>query len=96
VLVLVLAHRFSARLAHELGTSSLPVAARQAMTAEQARLHDTPIPDGLTEPQRAEATGMLDRAFFAGYRSVMLWCAGSAWLGGLAVLVLLRRRDSKT
>jgi EmrB/QacA subfamily drug resistance transporter len=92
VLVLVLAHGFSTRLAHELGTSSLPVAARQAMTAGQARLHDTPIPDGLTEPERAQAARMLDRAFFAGYRSVMLWCAGSAWLGGLAVLVLLWRQ----
>ena len=76
--------------------SYLPVHAQQEMKSQGARLHDTPIPDGLTEPQRAEATGMLDRAFFAGYRSVMLWCAGSAWLGGLAVLVLLRRRDSKT
>jgi EmrB/QacA subfamily drug resistance transporter len=91
VLVLVLAHGFSARLAQALGRSSLPPAARQAMTAEQARLHDTPIPQGLTEQQHAEAAGMLDRAFFAGYRTVMWWCAVSAWLGGLAVLVLLRR-----
>jgi hypothetical protein len=93
VLVLVLAHGFSARLVQALGTSSLPPAARQAMTAEQARLHDTPIPQGLTEQQHAEAAGMLDRAFFAGYRTVMLWCAVSAWLGGLAVVVLLRREN---
>ena len=91
VLVLVLAHGFSAQLAHELDTSSLPVAARQEITAQQARLHDIPIPHGLTAAQHAEAAGMLDRAFFAGYRSVMVWCAVSAWLGGLAVLVLLRR-----
>jgi EmrB/QacA subfamily drug resistance transporter len=94
VLVFVLAHGFSARLADELGKSSLPVAAQQQMTAQQARLHDTPIPYGLTEQQHAEAAGMLDRAFFAGYRTVMLWCAVSAWLGGLAVLVLLRRGDA--
>jgi EmrB/QacA subfamily drug resistance transporter len=91
VLVLVLAHGFSARLALELDSSSLPATARQQMTAQQARLHDTPIPHGLTAAQHAQAAGMLDRAFFAGYRSVMVWCAASAWLGGLAVLVLLRR-----
>ena len=91
VLVLVLAHAFSARLTHELDSSNLPVDARQQMMAEQARLRDTPIPHGLTAAQHAEAAGMLDRAFFAGYRSVMLWCAASAWLGGLAVMVLLRR-----
>ncbi len=93
-LMFVLAHGFSARLADELGKSSLPAAARQQMTVQQARLHDTPIPQGLTTAQHAEAAGMLDRAFFAGYRAVMLWCAVSAWLGGLAVLVLLRRRDA--
>jgi hypothetical protein len=91
VLVFVLAHGFSMSLERELARSSLPDAARQQMTAQQARLHDTPIPGGLTEQQHAEAAEMLDRAFFAGYRTVMLWCAVSAWLGGLAVLVLLRR-----
>ncbi len=96
VLVFVLAHGFSSRLEHELARSSLPTAARQQMTAQQARLHDTPIPGGLTEAQHAEAAGMLDRAFFAGYRSVMLWCAVSAWLGGLSVLMLLRRGETAT
>ncbi|MDQ1451892.1 MAG: hypothetical protein QOK38_1758 [Acidobacteriaceae bacterium] len=91
VLVFVLAQGFSSRLGHELQRSSLPVAAQHAMVAEQARLHDTPIPDGLTQGQHAEAAGMLDRAFFAGYRAVMWSCAVSSWLGALAVVVLLRR-----
>jgi EmrB/QacA subfamily drug resistance transporter len=94
VLVFVLAHGFSSRLRRELGRSSLPVAARQQMSGQQARLHETPIPVGLTQAQHAEAAGMLDRSFFAGYRSVMLSCAVSSWLGALAVLVLLRRRDA--
>ncbi|HEY3988233.1 MAG TPA: MFS transporter [Acidobacteriaceae bacterium] len=93
VLVFVLAHGFASRLGDDLGKSNLPVAARQEMTAQQARLHDTPIPSGLSEQQRAEAARMLDRAFLAGYRNVMFWCAVSAWLGGLAVVVLLRRSD---
>jgi hypothetical protein len=95
VLVFVLAHGFSSRLGHGLQRSSLPVAARHAMTAEQARLHDTPIPDGLTQGQHAEAAGMLDRSFFAGYRAVMWSCAVSSWLGTLAVVVLLRRRHAE-
>ena len=95
VLVFVLAQGFSSRLGHELERSSLPVTARQQMIAEQARLHETPIPRGLTEAQHAEAAGMLDRSFFAGYRAVMLWCAVGSWLGALAVVVLLRRRDAE-
>ena len=48
VLVFVLAHGFGSRLGRELGRSNLPAAAQQQMTAEQARLHDTPIPCGLS------------------------------------------------
>jgi hypothetical protein len=96
VLVFVLAHGFSSRLRRELARSNLPVEARQQMTAEQARLHDTPIAGSLTQAQHAEAAGMLDRSFFAGYRAVMLSCAASSWLGGLAVVVLLRRRSIAT
>jgi len=60
------------------------------MLANQARLDDIPIPPGLTQPQRAQAAQMLDQAFFAGFRLVMLACAFSAWCGGLAVLLLLQ------
>jgi EmrB/QacA subfamily drug resistance transporter len=94
VLVFVLAQGFSSRLRHELDRSSLPVAARQQMTAEQARLRGTPIPRGLTEAQHVEAAGVLDRSFYAGYRAVMLWCAVGCWLGGLAVVVLLWGRQA--
>jgi fucose permease len=92
VLVFVLAHGFSSRLGHELEHSNLPAEAQQQMTAQQARLHDTPIPGGLTQAQHAQLAGMLDRSFFAGYRSVMSSCAVSSWLGALAVLVLLRKQ----
>ena len=92
VLVFVLAHGFSSRLGYELEHSNVPEAAQQQMIAQQARLHDTPIPGGLTQAQHAQAAGMLDRSFFAGFRSVMLSCAVSSWLGALAVLVLLRKQ----
>jgi hypothetical protein len=92
VLVFVLAHGFSSRLGHELAQSNLPAGAQQQMIAQQARLHDTPIPRGLTQAQHAQAAAMLDQSFFAGFRSVMLSCAVSSWLGALAVLVLLRKQ----
>lgn len=93
VLVFVLAHGFASQLGNELNKSSLPATAQQQMTTQQARLHDTPIPSRLTEQQHAEAAEMLDRSFFAGYRTVMLWCATGAWLGALAVVILLWRRE---
>jgi hypothetical protein len=92
VLMFVLAHGFRSRLGDELARSNLPAAAQHAMTAAEARLHDTPIPVGLAEAQRAEVAGMLDRAFLVGFRTAMLCCAASCWAGALAVLVLLRRR----
>jgi EmrB/QacA subfamily drug resistance transporter len=92
VLVFVLAHGFSSRLGYELEHSNVPEAAQQQMIAQQARLHDTPIPGGLTQAQHAQAAAMLDQSFFAGFRSVMLSCAVSSWLGALAVLVLLRKQ----
>ncbi len=91
LLAWVLAHGFVASLRAQLAHSSLPVAVRAQMLANQAHLHDIPIPPGLTPPQRAQAALMLDQAFLAGFRQVMLACACSAWSGALAVLLLLRK-----
>ncbi|HEX3472338.1 MAG TPA: hypothetical protein VHT28_14235, partial [Silvibacterium sp.] len=70
----------------------LPVEARDQMIANQSRLHDTPIPAGLTQEQQIEAAALLDRAFLSGFRLVMLACATAAWLGALSVLMMLRKR----
>jgi EmrB/QacA subfamily drug resistance transporter len=92
LLALVLAHGFGATLTAQLAGSGLPHEARQQMLANQAHLHDIPIPSDLTPAQRAQATRLLDQAFLAGFQSVMLACAISAWSGGLAALLLLRKR----
>lgn len=89
LLALVLAHGFVSSLADRLAYSTLPPEAREQMLANQARLHDIPIPPGLTPPERRQAVQLLDEAFLAGFHSVMLVCAISAWAGGLAVLLLL-------
>jgi hypothetical protein len=89
LLALVLAHGFVSSFAAQLAHSALPPEAREEMLANQARLHDIPIPPHLTQPQRAQAIHLLDQAFLDGFHSVMLVCAISAWAGGLAVLLLL-------
>jgi EmrB/QacA subfamily drug resistance transporter len=89
LLALVLAHGFVASLSAQLARSSLPVEARGRMLQDRARLHDIPIPGGLTPAQHAHAVSLLDSAFLAGFRAVMLACAVSTWAGGLAVLWLL-------
>lgn len=91
LLALVLAHGFNVSLEARLGVSSVPVAARRQMIASQARLHDVPVPAGLSSQQRIEVASLLDGAFLSGFRSVMLACAMAAWLGAVAVFVLLRR-----
>jgi EmrB/QacA subfamily drug resistance transporter len=91
LLALVLAHGFVASLRAQLAHSTLPVKVRVQMLANQAHLHDIPIPPGLSQPQRAQVALLLDQAFLAGFHSVMLACAFSAWSGALAVLLLLRK-----
>jgi len=89
LLALVLAHGFVSSLSEQLARSILPSEVRAQMLANQARLHDIPIPPTLSQPQRAQAAHLLDQAFLAGFHSVMLACAFSAWAGGLLVFLLL-------
>jgi EmrB/QacA subfamily drug resistance transporter len=94
LLALVLAHGFIASLGEQLRRSSLPIEAREQMVANQSHLHDTPIPQVINQEQRSEAASLLDQAFLSGFRMVMFACAVGAWLGALAVAVLLR--ESRT
>jgi hypothetical protein len=95
LLALVLAHGFASSLNEQLAHSTLPSEVRGQMLADHARLHDIPIPLGLTQPQRVQAAHVLDQAFLAGFHSVTLACAFSAWAGGLAVLLLLPRNPAE-
>jgi EmrB/QacA subfamily drug resistance transporter len=94
VLALVLTHGFVTTLRAHLASSTLPVQAQQQMWTHRARLHDIPLPTGLIPEQRDQAERLLDQAFLAGFRSVMLVCAFSAWGGGVAVLLLLPQPKS--
>jgi EmrB/QacA subfamily drug resistance transporter len=94
VLALVLTHEFVTTLRAQLARSTLPVVAQQQMWAQRARLHDIPLPLEITAPQRDQAARLLDQAFLAGFRSVMLICAFSAWGGGVSVLLLLPKAKS--
>jgi hypothetical protein len=94
VLALVLAHGFVTTLKTQLAHSTLPVQTQQRMWANRARLHDIPLPPRLTRGQRDQASWLLDQSFLAGFRSVMLVCAFSAWAGGITVLLLLPRSRS--
>ena len=89
LLALLLAYGFVSNLTAQLAQSSLPVEVRAQFLNNRARLHDIPIPANLPPEQRAQAEALLDGAFLAGFRLVMLACAISTWSGGLAVLLLL-------
>jgi hypothetical protein len=89
LLALLLAHGFAASLTAQLAHSGLPVEVRAQFLSNRARLRDIPVPASLPPGQRAQAAALLDGAFLAGFRLVMLACAVSSWSGGLAVLLLL-------
>lgn len=93
LLSIVLAHGFGAALGRQLRSSDLPGETQKTMLASQGRLHEMPIPEGLSNEQRGKAEGMLDTSFLAGFRLVMLFCAGGAWLGAVAVALLLKKGD---
>jgi EmrB/QacA subfamily drug resistance transporter len=88
VLSLVLASGFVRAFSARLQQTSLPPAAREEMMSNRARLHDTPIPEGLSAEQRREAVAVLDGAFNAGFREVMLVCAAIGSLSGVVALLL--------
>ena len=75
IFALLLAHGFQANLTAQLAHSGLPVEVPRSVPTNQARLHDMPIPAGLTLASVFRLPGLLDGAFLAGFRSVMLACA---------------------
>ncbi len=89
LLALLLAYGFAANLTTQLTHSGLPAEVRAQFVDNRARLHDIPIPASLSGGQRAEAAALLDGAFLAGFRLVMLACAVGSWSGAVAVFVLL-------
>ncbi len=95
LLAVVLAHGFASSLTGQLAHSTLPSEVREQMQANQDRLHDSPIPPSLSRAQHLEATHILDQAFLAGFHSVMLLCALSAWAGGLAAFLLLPKHPAE-
>ncbi|HXP11729.1 MAG TPA: MFS transporter [Acidobacteriaceae bacterium] len=94
LLALVLTHTFVATLRNQLAHSNLPANAQQQIWANRARLHDIPLSPTLSLGQHEQAARLLDQAFLAGFRSVMLVCAVGAWAGGVTVLLLLPRSES--
>jgi MFS family permease len=96
LVALVLAHGFVSSLRDQLAHSTLPSELRGQMLANQARLHDIPIPPSLPQSERAQAAHLLDQAFLAGFHSVMLVCALSAWAGGLLVFLLLPKPPTQS
>src|ERR1700677_1937028 len=79
LLALLLAYGFEANLTAQLAHSGLPVGVRAQFLNNRARLHDIPIPAGLPPGQRAQAAALLDGAFLAGFRLVMLALSGPSW-----------------
>jgi hypothetical protein len=96
LLALLLVHGFVASLTAQLAHSGLPAEVQAQFLNNRARLHDIPIPAGLAPGQRRQAAALLDSAFLAGFRLVMLACAISSWSGALAVMLLLPRYNPAT
>jgi EmrB/QacA subfamily drug resistance transporter len=80
----ILAAAFDARLAEELAHVRLPADALAAIAAQRERLGGIELPPGLSTDAAAQAHAAIGAAFVAGFRRVMIVCAGLAVLSALA------------
>lgn len=83
ILGVVMVAIFGARLQQGLASLELPPAAQQTIQAQRNDLANLRPPASLDSQQRAAVNQVVDRAFVAAFRVVMLLAAGLAVLGGV-------------
>jgi EmrB/QacA subfamily drug resistance transporter len=90
----VLVVRFDGVLQRGLSSLRLPPGAAAAVEQERARLAAAELPPGLDDGTRRALRALLDEAFVAGFRALMLVCAGLAALSAAAALVTIQGRKA--
>ena len=83
----LLTHAFNAALSDGLANARFPTGTVQAILAQKAKLAGIDLPAGAQAARR-----IVDEAFVAGFRRVMLLSAGLAWLSAVVAGFSIRTR----
>jgi EmrB/QacA subfamily drug resistance transporter len=86
---IVMASAFNATLAQQLSALELPSGLRAAMEQQQDRLAAMAVPAGTGEATAQAISKAIGESFVAGFRRVMLLCAGLALLSALSAWLLI-------
>jgi len=89
VMGLVMIQVFRSNLAQQLSTLPLPASLRQAIIARSGDLAGIKIPPGASEAARTLLHHAIDQSFVAGFRTVVLICAGLALSSSLVAGLLI-------
>ncbi|MEP6505479.1 MAG: MFS transporter, partial [Betaproteobacteria bacterium] len=88
----LLGHLFDASLHDALAHAGLPAGAADSVFAQRARLAAIAPPSGLAPELAARVQHLVGTAFVAGFRGVMLACAGLALAGAASAWFLIDGR----
>lgn len=83
---------FDAALGRQLAGLALPPALADAIEGQRQRLAAIVVPSAADPATAAAITRAVGEAFVAGFRRVMLGCAGLALLGALSAWLLIDAR----
>ena len=85
---------FSDNLDRQMASMNLPADARRFMDEQRIRLAAAEVPEGLGNDHVAALERAIDAAFVAGFRLVMLLCAGLALMSGVSAAVILENQPA--
>jgi EmrB/QacA subfamily drug resistance transporter len=91
---IVLVARFDAVLDRELASLGLSEETRAVVARERPKLAAAELPEGLDPRVRRSLQGAFDSAFVAGFRALMLACAGLAALSAVTALTLIPEKKT--
>lgn len=90
VLGLVMLFAFSRALTSQASQLNLPPAAQQQLAAQSGRLAAEPVPASVPPNRRDDVRLAINESFIAGFRAVVLTCAGLAVASAVAAALLVR------
>ena len=92
---IVMAQVFDARLVESLQAAALPPGVAEAVLQQRAQLAGIEMPSGMPAATAGALHQAIGTAFVAGFRTVMVLCAGLAVLSALSAAWLVERRRAR-
>ena len=96
VMGIVMVAVFSHSLDQQLALQHLPAGIHQAIQAQSSKLAGIELPRALNDQARTLLKGAIDQSFVAGFRIIVLICAGLALASAIAAGILVEGRQASS